>query len=83
MAQTLHQWLCQGAQTGAYFNHGLSGPRSNRSKNGIDDAHIGQEMLAKTLSRNMFHGLSRPGAAQALWPAEAHALYCGNSRSST
>ena len=51
--EALHQRLGQCRQAGADFNHGLTGLRVDGIDNGLDDAAIGQKMLAETLARNV------------------------------
>jgi hypothetical protein len=62
--QTLDQGLSQCGQAGPDFHHGLPRPGINGADDGIDDAAVGQEMLAEALARNVFHqAAARPPQA--------------------
>ena len=54
-AEALHQRLGQRGQTGPDLHHRLAGHRGDGGHNGVDDAVVGQEVLAETLAGDMAH----------------------------
>jgi hypothetical protein len=55
MTQALDQGLGERCQTGADLDHGLTGDRGNGIHDGIDDAAIRQEVLAKAFAGDVLH----------------------------
>ena len=53
--QALDQGLREGRQTGADLDHGLTGHRGDGVHDGIDDAAVGQKVLAEAFAGNVLH----------------------------
>ena len=75
MTQTLHQRLGQCCQTRTNLHHALTRAWINRTDNGINDAAVDQEVLAKTFTGNVLHwGGSRNSTKALLRISCAHAV---------
>ncbi len=55
VAQTLDQRLRQGRQARTDLHHRLTSPGINRLHDRVDDAAIGQEVLAEALAGDVLH----------------------------
>jgi hypothetical protein len=54
VAQALYQRLCHGGQARANFHDGLAGLGVYGGNDGLNDAAVGQKVLAKTFTCDVF-----------------------------
>ena len=76
-AQALDQRLGERGQAGADLDHGLARLGRDGVHDGVDDAVVGQEVLAKAFAGNVFHAAGGGGGGA------VGGRYCGGSRYST
>jgi hypothetical protein len=83
-AQALHQRLREGGEAGADLHHGLARLRRDLAHDGVDDAGVGQEVLAEALAGDVLHGfVGSQGKMQPQALAAVASVHMGGSRYST